>query len=243
MVVDQGNYTQLQEIKEFHNPDKNFWTLPSNQARFEFTNQYALNAILTQFMPLDQDRIKVPFAYFRYEDLLDYSLAIEYRNDLYAAYPYMIKLPRNVSFHFQGKDLKDVQRLADDLYFIQRQLLQQRNKELASFETQAAEYRALTVKPAVSEEQRKYIVQANALSQQKAYSSAIDMYLKVVALDPVSYPAAYFNLGLLSAQVHRFNPAISYMKQYLLLEPDAKDARSAQDKIYEWELMIQQKQQ
>lgn len=29
------------------------------------------------------------------------------------------------------------------------------------------------------------------------------------------------------------------MKQYLLLEPEAKDARSAQDKIYEWELMIQ----
>jgi hypothetical protein len=28
------------------------------------------------------------------------------------------------------------------------------------------------------------------------------------------------------------------MKQYLTLEPDAKDARSAQDKIYEWELMM-----
>jgi hypothetical protein len=28
------------------------------------------------------------------------------------------------------------------------------------------------------------------------------------------------------------------MKHYLLLEPQAKDARSAQDKIYEWELML-----
>jgi len=41
-----------------------------------------------------------PLAYFRYEDLLDYSLMVEYRKDLYASYPYRIKLPRNVSFHF-----------------------------------------------------------------------------------------------------------------------------------------------
>jgi tetratricopeptide (TPR) repeat protein len=237
------NYTQFKEIQEFYNPDKNFWALPSNQAKFEFANQYTLSAIRTQFMPLDQDRIKVPFAYFSYEDLLDCSLVVEYRQDLYTSYPYMIKLPRKISFHFQGKNLEDVQRLADDLYFIQQHLLQQRNEKLASFEAQAAKYRALTIRPAVSEEQRKYIVQANALSEQKAYGSAIDLYLKAVELDPVSYPGAYFNLALLSAQVKRFNPAISYMKQYLMLEPEAKDARSAQDKIYEWELMIQKKQQ
>jgi hypothetical protein len=29
------------------------------------------------------------------------------------------------------------------------------------------------------------------------------------------------------------------MKKYLLLEPDASDARGAQDKIYEWEIMTQ----
>lgn len=57
-------------------------------------------------------------------------------------------------------------------------------------------------------------------------------------VDPVSYPEAYFNLALLSAQMQRFKPAIAYMKQYLLLAPDAKDARAGQDKIYEWELML-----
>jgi hypothetical protein len=45
-------------------------------------------------------------------------------------------------------------------------------------------------------------------------------------------------MALLSAQMKRFNSAISYMKQYLMLVPDAKDARSAQDKIYEWELLM-----
>ncbi len=58
--------------------------------------------------------------------------------------------------------------------------------------------------------------------------------MKAIKLDPVSYPEAYFNMALLSAQGRRFPPAVRYMKQYLLLVPDAKDARSAQDKIYEW---------
>jgi hypothetical protein len=45
-------------------------------------------------------------------------------------------------------------------------------------------------------------------------------------------------MALLSEQMKWFNSAIFYMKQYLLLVPDAKDARSAQDKIYEWEMQI-----
>ena len=115
------------------------------------------------------------------------------------------------------------------------------DERLAQFESAAAEYRALKVKPPVSEEQRKLIVQANAMSQQKEYGEALSLYLKAVELDPVSYPAAYFNMALLSAQLQRYKPAITYMKQYLLLEPEAKDARSAQDKIYEWEIMMQKK--
>lgn len=88
------------------------------------------------------------------------------------------------------------------------------------------------------EEQRKYVVQANALNRLKDYYGAIGLYLKAIDVDPVSYPGAYFNLALLNAQLRRYNAAVSYMKQYLLLVPDAKDARSAQDKIYEWEIMM-----
>jgi hypothetical protein len=40
---------------------------------------------------------------------------------------------------------------------------------------------------------------------------------------------------LLSAQVKQYDDAIYHMKKYLLLVPDASDARGAQDKIYEWE--------
>ena len=130
---------------------------------------------------------------------------------------------------------KEAHRVADDLFFIQQQYQRHYQEQLALFEARAATYRKLAVKPPISEEQRKYIVQANSLTQQKDYDGAIDMYRKAVDLDPVSYPDAYLNLALLNGQLYRFRPAIGYMKQYLSLVPEAKDARSAQDKIYEWE--------
>jgi len=57
-------------------------------------------------------------------------------------------------------------------------------------------------------------------------------------MDPVSYPAAYSNLALLTAQLKNYEGAIFYMKKYLLLGPEAADARNAQDKIYEWEIKV-----
>ena len=148
--------------------------------------------------------------------------------------PYKINFPGSIAFLFGN--LSDAQRFADDLFFIQQVRQKKHDERLALFKSKAAQYKALKIKPAVSEEQRRYIVQANALNERKDYAGAIDLYNKVIGVDPISYPPAYFNLALLSAQMQRFKPAIAYMKQYLLLAPDAKDARSAQDKIYEWEL-------
>jgi tetratricopeptide (TPR) repeat protein len=132
-----------------------------------------------------------------------------------------------------------VRTIADALYLVQQRNEELRAEPLALFEARAIEYRSLSVKPAISEEQRKYIVQANALNNRKDYTGAIELYRKAVEVDPVSYPGAYFNLALLSAQVNRYGQAIAYMKKYLLLEPEAQDSRSARDKIYEWELMNQ----
>ena len=134
-----------------------------------------------------------------------------------------------------GLNKKEAYKVADDLYFIQQHIIKTREHRLAQFKENAAKYRALAIKPAMSEEQRKLIVQANYFSRQKDYDKALDLYNKAVAVDPVAYPAAYFNMALLAAQENDFSVAIFRMKQYLLLVPNAKDARSAQDKIYEWE--------
>lgn len=138
--------------------------------------------------------------------------------------------------------LPELKKAADNLYFIQKtleNLTEKLNKELALFEPIAAEYRSLRVKPQITEEQRRLVVQANAYTQKKDYAGAIDRYNKTLQLNPVSYPEAYFNLALLHEQQSLCVFAITYMKKYLMLVPDAKDARSAQDKIYEWETMIQ----
>lgn len=164
-----------------------------------------------------------------YADLYELPISVAAAGDRY-----VVGDPQVISFEFQEPDR--ARRFADDLFFVQQWLRRQEEPRLALFGAKAAEYRALVAKPPVTEEQRKYIVQANALNEEKDYAGALALYLKAIDLDPVSYPGAYFNLALLSAQVKRYNAAITYMKQYLLLVPEAPDARSAQDKIYEWEL-------
>jgi tetratricopeptide (TPR) repeat protein len=134
------------------------------------------------------------------------------------------------------KTESNYEKLADYLYSLQHPYMIQHNDSLfAQFKPVVEQYRALKVKAPISEEQRKYIVQANAMSQIKDYNKAIDLYNKALELDKTSYPAGYSNVALLSAQINNFDGAIFYMKEYLLLVPEATDARSAQDKIYEWE--------
>ncbi|MDP4291004.1 MAG: tetratricopeptide repeat protein [Bacteroidota bacterium] len=146
---------------------------------------------------------------------------------------YSVDLPKT---RFSWSDLKKSQEFADGLTFFRQLYITKRSEEgLKTFEPVAAKYRVLKIKPPVLEEQRKYIVQATALAQQKKYKEAIELYDKAIDFDPTN-PITYYNQSLLLAQVLRYNDAIYQMKRYLLLAPDAADARSAQDKIYEWEI-------
>ncbi|MFA7346390.1 MAG: tetratricopeptide repeat protein [Desulfurivibrionaceae bacterium] len=176
-----------------------------------------------------------------FDDRIDFPLFPLYYKDLsedvtiLVRWGYMVELSHHVQLRAPEGT---AQKIADDLYFIQKHMERYNGGELEVFKEKAAKYRASKIKPQVSEAQRKFIVQANAFTQKKDYAGAIDRYNKAIELDPVSYPEAYFNLALLSAQEDRFKSAIGYMEKYLLLAPDAKDARSAQDKIYEWEAMV-----
>jgi tetratricopeptide (TPR) repeat protein len=141
-------------------------------------------------------------------------------------------------FYFR-MDYSSAMDFANNLYYIQQKLRKDfYSSQLELFKPVAGKYRELKEKPAISEEMRRFIVQANAFNEKKQYAGAIESYKKAIKTDPVSYPAAYSNLALLSAQTDRYDAAIFYMKEYLLLVPDASDARTAQDKIYEWESAI-----
>jgi hypothetical protein len=127
---------------------------------------------------------------------------------------------------------------ADLLFYMQQQYaLRYYEQDLASFKLLALKYQTLSEKPAMSPEQRKYIVQGNLMNEQLNYGDAVVYYDKAMSLDPVSYPAGYYNFALIAALAERYELAILNMKKYLLLMPSAPDAEAAQDKIYEWEAL------
>ena len=149
-----------------------------------------------------------------------------------------------VRWSFVAVDPGSAKQFTEDLGFLQKGASPEGpgNPALTitpEFEALAAKYRALAVKPPITEEQRRYLVQADALRQVKDYAGALDTYGKALVVDPVAYPAAYFNMALLAVEKGRYHAAIALMKKYLLLLPDAQDARAAQDKIYEWEVLMQ----
>lgn len=198
-----------------------------------------LQYILYETIPVLPDRIQLsPRIALPFTEILGNPVTVA-RDPANPDYPYVIRLRDHVSLHFAKKDLAVAQKAADALQVIQQATPRVEDADSARAEALAAQYRALAVKPPVTEAQRRFIVQANLLNQQKEYARALELYRRAVAVDPLSYPAAYFNMALISAQMGRFRLAISFMKQYLLLEPEAKDARGAQDKIYEWEILLE----
>ncbi|HKI76997.1 MAG TPA: tetratricopeptide repeat protein [Ignavibacteriaceae bacterium] len=119
-----------------------------------------------------------------------------------------------------------------------KQLIEKRLKELEEFRILSQNFRELTEKPSITEEQRKFLVQANVRNDEKKYTEALALYEKALKINPFTYPSAYYNMALISAQLKKYKYAIFNMRKYLMLVPEAEDARKGQDKIYEWELNL-----
>jgi tetratricopeptide (TPR) repeat protein len=221
LAVAKTNLERALKSSYFPNNEKNYWSQPENVTvldnRFILTFKQPQMPVILYFTDLNKYKIEV----IRIHGL-DKKWGFEVRLGELA-----ISVTKDDIYGWE---------LPDYLYFFQKQNIENPDSsQLVLFEPIAAQYRALIVKPPVSEEQRKFIVQANLFNQQKMYIKAIELYKKALELDQTAYPAAYSNLALLSAQINDFQAAIFYMKKYLLLEPEALDARGAQDKIYEWE--------
>jgi regulator of sirC expression with transglutaminase-like and TPR domain len=77
-------------------------------------------------------------------------------------------------------------------------------------------------------------VQAESAVREKRLADAVRLYQSALKIVPW-WPEGHFNRSLVLAELNRYGEAISEMKRYLALVPDAPNARAAQDKIYEWE--------
>jgi tetratricopeptide (TPR) repeat protein len=109
---------------------------------------------------------------------------------------------------------------------------------LSDFNVKYKNYQLQKEKSIFTEYQRRFVVQANAANEKRNYEEAILFYNKALEINPFSYPSAYYNIALISGQIKNYIYAILNMKKYLLLVPESEDARSCQDKIYEWEAQI-----
>lgn len=96
-------------------------------------------------------------------------------------------------------------------------------------------YQAANPKPEFPEEARKFKVQAEFAEQEKHIDQAIELYGKALAIVPW-WPEGHYKLALALAETKKYRDATREMKRYLLLAPDAPEARTAQDKIYQWEI-------
>ncbi len=108
----------------------------------------------------------------------------------------------------------------------------------AAFRKEAEAYRAHETKPELPEEARKYKAQAEFAFEEKRFEDATRYYARALEIAPW-WPDGHFNRALILAELYGYEEAIREMRKYLLLAPDAPDARAAQDKIYQWESRLE----
>jgi formylglycine-generating enzyme required for sulfatase activity len=102
------------------------------------------------------------------------------------------------------------------------------------FQEVVATYRAANPKPRLPEEARKFRVQAEFAVQNKQFDKAAELYGEALGIAPW-WPEGYYNRAQILGEIKQYRDAMGEMKRYLLLVPDAPDARAMQDKIYQWE--------
>lgn len=169
------------------------------------------------------------------------TITIFYKDILNAPVMYFSPFKNGISVYTKVKEHEfgsAIIELPDIIYYIQQYYsFKYYQNELEIFKSLTNKHNNLAEKPGLTEEQRKYFVQANSLAQNGDYFQAIELYEKGINISPFSYVTAYYNLGLIAAMAESYPYAIFCMKKYLILNPNASDARTSQDKIYEWEAL------
>jgi tetratricopeptide (TPR) repeat protein len=104
----------------------------------------------------------------------------------------------------------------------------------AAFAEKAAAWRALTPKPGLSPDADRERILAEAAFREKKPEVAFSHFERALAIEPC-WPDGNFNAALLAGELGVYEDALRYMRRYLMLVPDSKDAAGAREKIIVWE--------
>ncbi len=102
------------------------------------------------------------------------------------------------------------------------------------FARQAALWRARNPKPRLSDAANRHRLLAEDATRARNYVRAIREFEAALETDP-TWPSGNFNLALLYEAVEDWGEAVRYMRRFLLLEPDSREAAAAREKIVLWE--------
>jgi tetratricopeptide (TPR) repeat protein len=131
-------------------------------------------------------------------------------------------------------DEQATKRFIDALLVLKSAATKFTQDEEALFQESARNYRASAVKPQLPEDARRFRVMAEGAVSDKELDTAADFYEQALGVAPW-WPGGHFNRALVLSETGDYVTAIFEMKRYLLLVPNAPDARAAQDMIYAWQ--------
>ena len=111
---------------------------------------------------------------------------------------------------------------------------------LNDFPAQAAAWRALATKPPLPDAARVRSLLAEDAVRNKKPQEALKYYQQALDIYAL-WPQGWFNSALISAELADYDGAAEYMQNYLLLVPDAPDARQAHDQLEMWKIKASEK--
>lgn len=110
-------------------------------------------------------------------------------------------------------------------------------QEEASFEQALQSFLNAAAKPEFTEDVRRFKIQAENAVREKRYGDAVNLYEKALNIAPW-WADGHYNRAMVFSELQVYETAILEMRRYLKLATKAAIARSAQDKIYEWEAKV-----
>jgi hypothetical protein len=139
----------------------------------------------------------------------------------------------NFYLDWDSQNEQDVVKFANAAYVLSHGAGEATQQEAAAFAETADQYRSAAVKPPLPEDARAYMVQASGALNEHRDDDAIASYQKALEVAMDSRCPLQSCRG--NATQGDYGNAIAEMKKYLMLVPQAPDARAAQDQIYVWQ--------
>jgi hypothetical protein len=142
----------------------------------------------------------------------------------------------------KGNEAKDVElgkQFVDVLATLQRTVNAPPSpEEETRFADVAKAYRDANPKPPRPEALVRFQVQAEGAIRDKDFAGAEDYFAQGLHVAPW-WPDGHYNRAVVLAETGDYAPATLEMQRYLLLVPEASNAREAQNMIYDWQRKAQ----